>query len=266
LELFQPSTSGALAGAEDLATIVAEQALADAQRASAERLEQLRRSPDYLLLRAARRLARLRTTLARRREQALLPIVLEKAPIPAARAKPRRRRRGSIWEQLTIFFVPGPPRQAVTPLMAALERAITKLCAVGEPIPNNPGLGELIGNRGRSSVDRALRGLAALGRIRIELNGRMRRVWVSAAGQFTGWGVIRKGHAPFSSRARGSPRPQRPIVERLGAPQTQPIHFGVLRECQWPVAEQGRTLVMCCAPVVKLGKPYCETHHLRACG
>ena len=163
-------------------------------------------------------------------------------------------------EQMAIFFVSGPDRDGTTPLMALMEKVLVAIAAAGEPLPNNPLLGERMGGHGRQSVDRALRALVILGRIRIECSDKHRRVWVGTTARFTGWGVTRKGHAPFSARARGTPAPEPPPpIIRLFAPKMSPIEIGEPDGCQYPVAEVDSRPLFCDAPVVRR-RSYCKDH------
>ncbi len=111
--------------------------------------------------------------------QLLLPIPLPVALRPRRSRRPKlvewkpiRHAREALFEQLEQFMfdlVGGGIRRQLSPLMLSLERLLVGLAAAGDAIPPNGELGEMLGGKGRQSVDRALRGLVDAGRARLDL-------------------------------------------------------------------------------------------------
>ena len=189
-------------------------------------------------------------------------------PYPWRGTTPRRCGRLPRLAPDLQLVLPLESAHQITPLMRVVEQILVRLSQANLPMPNNPVLGERAGGHGRSAVDRALRRLAALGRIRIERGEGKRRVWVATTAKFTEWGEARKGHAPFSSRKRGEAPAARvrasgsaalpPALPKIAF---QPIVVGPAHTCQWPMWADGKraTGQFCGARSVP-GKSYCSEH------
>ncbi len=128
-------------------------------------------------------------------------------PVVRLPALPRRacsRRRHVLRGEQLPLCLANP--NVLTPLVADIERIIRRVVQSGAPMPNNPVLGALAGNRGRSSAQRAVARLVKLRRIKVETRHGERRA-VLPSGAATGWGEARQGHAPYCTTKKGQPKP-----------------------------------------------------------
>jgi hypothetical protein len=199
---------------------------------------------------------------------------------PQARRGPSRPARATPVSQIVLPLV--TPKSVFTPLMAEVERILIRIAQVRGDMPNNPVLGQRAGGRGRSSVDRALRRLARIGRIRLEVEPGRRRVHLLAHdGLVTGWGEARPGHRPFCSRPKGTTAP----IVKTRAPDSQPlpasagtipalaslagmewtppaVAHGATRTCQWPMwgDDERPTYRFCDAATARSDSCWCEGH------
>jgi hypothetical protein len=158
----------------------------------------------------------------------------------------------------------------MTALTEMVEGVLVRIAKNGSTMPNNPMLGQRCAGRGRSSMDRAIRRLAKLGRVRVEIRGSLRRLWVKSCDRWTDWGEARKGHAPFTARARGTPPPEPPPpsaeIVRLPRPVIEQLKVRPSECCQWPLWPDGaRPDGRYCERAI-FRKSYCAEHHGRAFG
>lgn len=153
----------------------------------------------------------------------------------------------------------------MSPLLTEIERILRRLAIGKLPMPNNPILGQLAGGRGRSSAARAVDRLISIGRIVIETEEGKHRV-VFPDGQVSGWGISRKGHAPFCSNPKGTAPPpykrkpnSMPMPPQV--PKSSPIVVGPSSTCCWPLWGYGEkpNHKYCELPSVK-GFSWCLTH------
>ncbi len=114
------------------------------------------------------------------------------------------------------------PSHVITRTMEEVARIVNRLANARGEMPTNPILGDLAGNRGRSSVFRALRRLAHANIITIERKGDRRRCTVVETGRSTDWGEARPGHSPYIHRRPGDATPCKPL-RKVRAPQSRPM-------------------------------------------
>lgn len=156
----------------------------------------------------------------------------------------------------------------ITALMLEIERILRRIAMAHSPMPNNPVLGALAGNRGRSSASRSLERLEKAGRIRIERETRRRRVRFPDH-LCTGWGDARPGHKPYSSNARGVTPPKRKrapnsLPMRMPRMPILPIDILELSSsvlCAWPMWEAGEIPNdHYCGKLSQRGRSWCVEH------
>lgn len=167
----------------------------------------------------------------------------------------------------------------VTPSMQEVLRIVTRIAVAGEPMPNNPTLGEICGGRGRSSALRALRRLQFCGYLSIERRDSKRRVVIVSTSQATGWGDARPGHSPYLHRRPGEPWAPRPRAARR--PESRPLRPQVsappppspralaaahapANSCQMPTWADGQrpgaAQAFCGEPSIEHSS-FCRSHH-----
>lgn len=188
--------------------------------------------------------------------------------------------------------------QLVSPDARLIEHILRRLARCGQSMPNNPILGEMAGGRHRQSIVKALERLRRAGIIRIDVDRALalRRVTFPDDGTTTDWGDARPGHAPFSSRPRGSPsqpRPRsaesRPMAVRSApdlppsagqsagavtptptatpAPAIAAVFIGPAPVCQWPGWADGeQPSGRYCGQPSQPGRSWCTEHTYLAHG
>lgn len=198
---------------------------------------------------------------------------------PVRKRQSRRIPAGQIYTPRQLF-IPGQlaiifPLQRRTPLTERVLSVIYRIARTGGGMPDNPSLGEMAGGHGRHVVYRVLTRLERAGLIYIEKEALRRRIYVVELDRWTGWGISRPGHAPFSATPRSiwlgrragmaplevEPEEQTSQFPRL--PSLHDIEIPRVGTCQM-IIEDAQSLggepKFCGLPVLR-GKSWCPQHH-----